>query len=361
MRIRAFHILNDFSGSPKVLEMALRGLAARGHYVELCTSRGGVLDSLTDAGVDVRYFSYKFSSNLPLTALRMLVAQMRMFGMAFACGRKNTTVLVNTILPVGAALGAWMGGARVVYYYHENAYIKSAFYRVLAKCMLRFARRILCVSDFQRSYLPSDSPAVVVPNALPASMSSALVYDSESAYARRTVLMVGSLKRYKGVNEFYAIAAGMEDVRFILVVNDTEENIAAYEERFGLQRPANLAVYPRQSDIAQFYNRASVVLNLTDRREVVETFGLTALEAMTAGLPVVVPTEGGVAELVTDGSEGFKIDVANGIAPFIEHLRMMLDNREIYMRMAACARAKAAGYSEDEYIKNFEKQLSDEQ
>ena len=32
---------------------------------------------------------------------------------------------------------------------------------------------------------------------------------------------------------------------------------------------------------------------------------------MTCGLPVIVPTVGGIAELVEDGYNGFKIDVQN--------------------------------------------------
>lgn len=35
---------------------------------------------------------------------------------------------------------------------------------------------------------------------------------------------------------------------------------------------------------------------------------MTALEAMSAGLTVIVPTEGGIAEMVTNGMDDFKID-----------------------------------------------------
>lgn len=64
----------------------------------------------------------------------------------------------------------------------------------------------------------------------------------------------------------------------------------------------NIKILSRQTDVSTFYNKASVVLNLSDKRQFVETFGLTALEAMSAGLPVIVPTEGGIAEIVDDSS-----------------------------------------------------------
>ena len=72
----------------------------------------------------------------------------------------------------------------------------------------------------------------------------------------------------------------------------------------------DLIVYPRQADVAEFYNGASLVLNLSDKDRFIETFGLTALEAMSAGLPVIVPTVGGIAELVEDSVNGYKIDGA---------------------------------------------------
>ena len=52
-----------------------------------------------------------------------------------------------------------------------------------------------------------------------------------------------------------------------------------------------------------------MVVSLTNPKLVVETFGLTPLEAMSAGLPVIVPTQGGIAEMVKDGNNGYKIDV----------------------------------------------------
>jgi glycosyltransferase involved in cell wall biosynthesis len=38
---------------------------------------------------------------------------------------------------------------------------------------------------------------------------------------------------------------------------------------------------------------------------VLESFGIAALEARTAGLPVIATRNGGVGEFITDGSEGF--------------------------------------------------------
>ena len=47
MHLICFHLLNDYSGSPKVLKMVLQGILDKGYRVDVLTSKGGVLDELT--------------------------------------------------------------------------------------------------------------------------------------------------------------------------------------------------------------------------------------------------------------------------------------------------------------------------
>lgn len=72
---------------------------------------------------------------------------------------------------------------------------------------------------------------------------------------------------------------------------------------------------------------------MTNPRQAVETFGLTALEAMSAGLPVIVPTKGGIAEMVEDGKNGYKTDV-HELDAIGKHICVLLENKELYIRMA---------------------------
>lgn len=44
---------------------------------------------------------------------------------------------------------------------------------------------------------------------------------------------------------------------------------------------------------------------------VVETFGMTILEAMAYGIPSVVPNIGGPTELIKDGYNGYCVDTTN--------------------------------------------------
>lgn len=350
-RIVCFHLFNDYSGSPKVLRMVLEGVLNKGYRVDLVSSKGGVLDELLHyPNLRKHSYPYRFSSNGAVTMLRYGMVQLFTFFLSFRwlfC--KDAVFYINTLLPVGPALAGRLMGKRVVYHYHENAFVKGAFYKMLAAMMERLAHRIICVSEYQASFLICKEKVTVIPNALPEAFVQRLKPDPEAAFERKTVLMLGSLKEYKGTKEFIQLSQRMPQYNFILVINDTQENIDGYLSEKHYTSEENLVLYPRQADVAKFYQQASVVLNLSDKRQFIETFGLTALEAMTAGLPVIVPTEGGIAEMVDDGINGYKIDVAD-LDKIEQHIQELLTDKTKYVEMAEQALACAKRFDANEMI-----------
>ena len=348
-KIVCFHLYNDFSGSPKVLRQVVRGFLEQGHEVVLVTSRGGALDKITDYRLQItdnsqlstlnsqlryRYYDYKFAGSGVLTALRYAWVQIYTFFVAWGyLFDRDVVFYINTILPVGPAVAGWLMRKRVVYHYHENAMVKGRMYRALAWVMQCVATEIICVSEYQRSFLKRQEGVRVVPNALDEEFVARAVVDVEAAFERKRVLMLGSLKGYKGTKEFVELACRLQKYEFVLVLNDEQENIDRYFEENGLVCTGNLKVYARQKDVVPFYCEASVVLNLTDKTQAIETFGLTALEAMVFGLPVIVPTVGGIAEMVEDGVNGWKIDVQE-LDVIAERIDEMLSDKELYARLA---------------------------
>ena len=373
-RLICFHLFNDFSGSPKVLRMVLGGLlesaerrVESGEWrvesgkvrVEIVTSKGeGALSDLDGRkGVRMHRYAYRFSENGAVTMLRYSWVQLYIFLLSFRyLLSRNTVFYINTILPVGAALAGRLMGKRVVYHYHENASAKGSFYRLLARAMQGLATEIVCVSAYQRSFLKREKGVYVVPNAAPESFTARLKPNPQEAFGRKRVLMLGSLKRYKGTREFVELAGRMKDYAFELVLNETQENIDAYWKESGMTQPENLTVHARQKDVAPFYNRASVVLNLTNKNMAIETFGLTAIEAMSAGLPVIVPTVGGIAEIVEDGVNGYKTDVQE-LDKIEKQIGVLLENRELYTQLAQGAYEFAQHFNETKMTERIGKIL----
>ena len=355
--IICFHHFNDYSGSPKVLKGVLEGLLEKGYQVDLVTSGGGVLDELIGKpGFRKHGYRYRFSTNPLVTMCRYTAVQVYVFLVALRwIFDKDVVFYINTLLPVGPALAGRLTGKRVVYHYHENAFIKSAFYKGLAWMMQRLAHEIICVSGYQASFLSTKKKVTVIPNTLPKDFVEKLHPDPQAAFSRKTILMLSSLKGYKGTKAFIELAKRLPQYRFIIVINDTQEQIEAYfkDNHLHISSEGNLKVFPRQNDVSGFFGQSSIVLNLSNKQMVIETFGLTALEAMRAGLPVIVPTVGGIAEMVDDGVNGYKIDVQD-LDRIERRIEEMLSQEELYVRMAANALLHAHRYDSEEMLKQIE-------
>ncbi len=356
--IVCFHLYNDFSGSPKVLKMVLDILLKGGHRVDLITSKGGILDTIEESDRLRRHsYNYHFSSRQIVTMARYALIQIYTFFMSLRwMFERNVVFYINTILPVGAALAGKMMGKRVVYHYHENARSKGRVYRILAWMMERLADEIICVSAYQASHLRRQNKVTVIPNTLPEEYITELTRIDRSTFDHQRVMMLTSLREYKGIGEFVDLSKRMPEYDFALVINDTEEEICRYfkSHKIDGDRRSNLTIYPRQRDVARFYREASIVINLTDKNRAIETFGLTMLEAMYAGLPVIVPTEGGIAELVEDGESGYKIDVQDP-ARIEAKIRLMLSDREKYEDMSRKSRQRAYRYDVGNMTKEIER------
>lgn len=361
-QIVCFHLFNDYSGSPKVLKMVLEGLLKKGCQVDLVSSKGGALDELLHYRNLRKYsYPYRFSNNPAVTMLRYSSVQFYTFLLAFRwLFHKDAVFYINTLLPVGSALAGRIMGKRVVYHYHENAFAKGTFYKTLAMLMQKLAHEIICVSEYQASFLQRKKGVIVVPNALPKNFVNRLTPNLQTAFERKHILMLGSLKLYKSPLEFIELAQRLPQFTFELVVNDAQENINHFIKEHKINICKNLTIYPRQNDVVPFYNQASLVLNLSDKKQVVETFGLTALEAMSTGLPVIVPTEGGIAEMIVDGENGYKIDVQE-LDRMADTIERIFSDGSLYLQLATNALTYSKKFSAVHMIELISKLISDKE
>ncbi len=103
-----------------------------------------------------------------------------------------------------------------------------------------------------------------------------------------------------------------QSATLILAGDDTQGNIAGdldqFSRSFTSQR--NVVVMPNVSDGTKksLYDLADVALCLSDTLQ--ETFGVSVLEAMAAGVPVIAPDWDGYRDIVIDGETGFLVHTA---------------------------------------------------
>jgi glycosyltransferase involved in cell wall biosynthesis len=101
-----------------------------------------------------------------------------------------------------------------------------------------------------------------------------------------------------------------------------EESILSPADKQVLRDRVLFFGYVTDEQRRRLYREASLlVIASTD-----EGFGLTALEAMTIGLPVIAPARGSLPEVVGDAGILTDVDDANVLA---EAMRRMLDDAEL--------------------------------
>ena len=84
-----------------------------------------------------------------------------------------------------------------------------------------------------------------------------------------------------------------------------------------------------------------------------ETFGLTAAEAMSHGLPVIASKIGGLPEVVEDGVTGFLFEPGDP-DELAEKMKLLWENPDLCRRMGEAGREKAIReYSEDVYYERL--------
>lgn len=350
-KIICFHLYNDYSGSPRVLSSVILGLIDKGYQVVLYTSSTkGFLTGLE--GVTYHLFKYKWTTNKIMTFLFLLYAQMYMFFSSLRyLNEKNVIFYVNTICPVGAVFSACLSKIPIIYHVHEKYVNPNILHRFYNFVWLKCSTKTLFVSKYlQKQYTKKNMQSVVIYNTLADDFLSDIKLRKHNNMPYN-VLMVCSLKRYKGIDIFVNLATKLPQYCFTLVVNGTQDDISLFFSNL----PSNLHIYPAQKSVSDFLYKADLVLNLSIPSLCVETFGLTILEAMAYGLPVIAPPVGGPVELVDNDYNGFLVD-SRDEETIVDKIIYILESGE-YERLSKNAKAKSLLFDNVSMINKIEAQI----
>ena len=352
-KLIVFHTLNDYSGSPKMLATVIGGLISNGWSVDLYTSseRGGCLSGMY--GVKFHEVFYKFTKNRIITSLRFIILQFRYFFISLNYKRDRDVIFyLNTILPFGAAIGAKLIHRKIIYHVHENPVRRNIIHGIALWVMLRYADKAFFVSEYLfNSYFMEPERKVLVPNALMPAFSS-IARDCKPEFKQPfNILMISSLKRFKGIDIFYELSIKLPQHNFFLVLNANEDEIGNYFRNRKV--PGNLSFLNATPDLHPTYRKAHLVLNLSLPDLCIESFGLTILEAMAYGIPVIVPPYGGIAELVEDGINRFKVEPGD-YNMLEEKISSIFSDKKKYSHYSANAKLMAEKFSYKVMISRIE-------
>ncbi len=347
-RIVAIHLLNDYSGSPKVLMQLLKAWTKNGIDTHLFTS-GGRTGFLSDIpNVKNHFFWYQFSQSSWIRIANFFVSQFLLMIKLLFFLKKQDIVYINTVLPFGAAIAGKIKGCKIIYHIHETSVKPKIFKNFLFGMAKHAADKIVFVSDYLLQQESLINHQVLLYNVLESDFTDQADQFQYVEKPLPIVLMICSLKIYKGVDEFLKLAEKNNSYQFKLVVNASEKEIQEYFR--GKTIPDNFIIYPTQTNTHPFYREASIIVNLSHPDLWVETFGLTILEGMRYRLPVIVPPVGGVTELVKDGKNGFLINSKN-VDELSEKITYILSNAHVYQSFSEVSYQTSLLFSETYFEK----------
>lgn len=237
--------------------------------------------------------------------------------------RRHRIDVVHTHAPtpyLADVTGLAAGRRPVVLTYHAGSLVKGVggwvdallrtYERFVLPRVFRRADRLVAVSPTATSY--ATGRASLIP---PGVDSSVFVPPASSDVAEPglDVVYVGRLERtsrWKGVQvlleAFSTVVQKEPDARLVLVGDgDDVPTLKAQAARLGIQDNVDFRGALHGSELVAAYQSAGVVVlpSLTES----ESFGMTLVEAMSCGRPVVGSEVGGIPSVVRDGVDGLLV------------------------------------------------------
>ncbi len=172
------------------------------------------------------------------------------------------------------------------------------------------------------------------------------------------VAAMGRWHRYKGLDvllEAYKLYVQAGGRRPLYVVGEGSQR-PLYEAKataMGLKSVKFLGDVPDES-LPQVYSSAYAYISASVDRS--EGFGLTVLEAMASGLPVIATNVGGLPELVKDGVNGFLVSPRDPRS--LAYAMIRLDDEGVAAKMGLMGRQMAESLTWDAMVSSYERLYS---
>lgn len=162
------------------------------------------------------------------------------------------------------------------------------------------------------------------------------------------LLQVGSLVENKNNFAFIQLCHFLKSKNYSikgLIVGDGPLRALLQERINSLQLKNDVVLYGATKNVAALYADSEIYIHTAFQ----EAFGLTILEAMASGLPVVSYNGGGNAELINEGVNGYLI-ATNQFNELLEKVIHLIDNPLCRKEMGENARNFAEGFGIQQYV-----------
>lgn len=308
-KVLVFHPQNDYTGSTNVLSIILQDKFQHTDVAVISDyTNDGFLSFIDVTKINLPSFRIK-GKRIPI--LSILLTYICGFFIALLQGRRFDVFYINTIQPFYATIAGKIIRKRIVYHVHEISTASKSLQRRISEFFVNNTRcsRIFVSNFVKEQYRknPANDDRIEY-NKLSNRFIEQIRRTPIDERKRNRILMVSSLSIEKGVYQFLKLAEINPQYDFLLILSVDEEVIKSKLSEYYFP---NLTILPKQNSIHHYLSKTDIMLNLTQPSMLVETYGMTILEAMAYGIPSVVPDKGGPTELVKDTYNGRCVDVEN--------------------------------------------------
>lgn len=169
-------------------------------------------------------------------------------------------------------------------------------------------------------------------------------------------LLVATAPRLKGAERLIRVLSRLSEPRAVVVIATPlglEPRLRQLAERLGVTPWVRFLAVGR--DPRPAYAACDAYVSLPEY----ESFGLSVLEAMASGLPVLVTGNAGAAELITHGQEGLILPAWADAAAVAAAMRQLLADAGQRRRLGEAGRRTASNYTWDRMAGELERVYAD--
>lgn len=285
-------------------------------------------------------------------------------------------VISNSSVIFAPAIAAKLAGVRHAFWVREylsrNQQLTFPFGPQTAySLMSSLSKRMFCVSTAVFNDLPEgvrrSGKALVLTNAVPTANlaeppeGTISAFRAELGFLPEDVVFgvfstVYPQKRQEDAVLATALARKSDPrVKLLVAGRGDKEYLARLRELADREAPGGVTFVGFRDDIAPVIHASDAVLSCS----VIESFGLTMIEAFACGKPVIAAAAGGALDIVTDGEDGFLVQPMSPKAISEKMLALSGDPEEMARMSANARKASRERFSPDEYAKKINRLILD--
>lgn len=234
-------------------------------------------------------------------------------------------------------------------------------YHAITKFSIEKSDVVTAVSDYLRdetvrAFGCDNRRVQVIPNFVDPAVFDRAAYDGalrqQLGDGRKVLMHISNFRPVKRVTDVVQIFAAVhrEIPSVLVMVGDGPDRSAAEEEARRLGVEADVRFLGKIDGVAPLLASADLYLLPTDR----ESFGLSALEAQSCGVPVLGYNVGGLPEVVQSGVTGHLGDVGDVVGMAGVALELLGSDRRWQAMSAAASHRAADCFATDKVLPLYE-------